>query len=593
MDRSYEYEDDYIPDDYEPEEERGYEYDPAEERGYEYINEYPQGVKCQDGLILPLWQGTDELSHGDRVGRGVLYFFILLYLFLGVAILLNKLMESMETITSLMKRVSLPDPESGKTQIIIAKIWNQTLANIFMVVGSSSPLILIAIIDVWGNGVYAGDIGPFTILGSSAFNLFVTIGVSAAAVPIVKGGKVTNIWSFVLIAFGSMAILLWVYLSVGFISYGAIETWEGVFTLILYIIIIICTVLVGKLPKDQTSNDEYKSNFQHYKLIMVKMGFDNPNIEEYELLKKVSECGACRKPNSWAFYVMQATNKIAGRCKQQNLETLKMEVAKTATVYDKKEETITLVMTPVSESDELKSKIDNILMGANNGGGMILSLWTQQFQYLVQAESFGGPTVINWIIHTVTFPWKVISSIIPPSAILGGYLTFIMTSFLILILSTLIVDINSSLGCFINCKESILAFVFISIGLNIPTLLSAKHAAMEEETADLPLFCLLAGNLSASSLGLGIPWLLCSIYWEAQGTQFIVPVGDLGFCLTNLFVFGLTTIIVLFVRRCCAGGELGGNKVCKIITFIVFLLFWLYSVIMFTAEAYGFIQPGF
>jgi len=462
-----------------------------------------------------------------------------------------------------------------------------------MVVGSSSPLIWVGITEVGGKLWHAGDIGPFTILGSFAFNLFVTIGVCASAVPFGKGGKIPNIWIFVMIAFGSLAILMWVLLTIGVISYGVIEIWELLVPFILYIIIIISTTLVGKLPKKQSDIAEYESNFQHYKLIMLKMGCDNQGMEEKELLKKVSECGACRKPNTWAFYVMQATNKIAGRCEKQNLETLKMEAAETSTVYEKKEETITLVTNSVSESDDLKSKVDTILMRANNGGIMSLSLWTQQFQNLFQAESFGGCRVINLIIHAVTFPWKSLSALIPPAPFLGGYLTFIITSIFILILSTLVGDVTSSLGCFIKCPDSILALFLISIGLNIPTLLAAKLAAVEEETADLPLLCLLVGNLSALCLGIVIPWLLCSIYWEVQGLQFVVPAGVLGNCLINLTFNGLTAVIILLGRRCCAGGELGGNKVCKIITTIVFFLFWIYTVLMITGEVFGFIEYGF
>ena len=150
------------------------------------------GINCDDGLLVPLWSGTREMSLYDMLARGIIYFLVLLYIFLGIAIYLNKLMESMETMTSLMKRVSVPDPETGKNQVIIVKIWNQTLANMFMVLGSFSPLIWIALLEVIGKGYYAGDIGPFTIMGSSAFNLFVAIGVSNSVVPKVQGRMIKN-----------------------------------------------------------------------------------------------------------------------------------------------------------------------------------------------------------------------------------------------------------------------------------------------------------------------------------------------------------------------------------------------------------------
>ena len=57
------------------------------------------GINCDDGLVVPLWPGTDDMSIGDRMGRGLLYAILMLYLFIGVAIVSDKFMESIETIT--------------------------------------------------------------------------------------------------------------------------------------------------------------------------------------------------------------------------------------------------------------------------------------------------------------------------------------------------------------------------------------------------------------------------------------------------------------------------------------------------------------
>ena len=141
------------------------------------------GVNCQDGFIIPLWYGLDNLSIGDRILRGVIYFCILLYLLLGVAIYMNKMMESMETMTSLMKKSSVPDPETDKSQEVIVKIWNQAAANMFMVLASSSPVICLCITDIFSKGFNIDYFGPFTIMGTSAFNLFVVVGIAISAVP--------------------------------------------------------------------------------------------------------------------------------------------------------------------------------------------------------------------------------------------------------------------------------------------------------------------------------------------------------------------------------------------------------------------------
>jgi solute carrier family 8 (sodium/calcium exchanger) len=164
---------------------------------------------------------------------------------------------------------------------------------------------------------------------------------------------------------------------------------------------------------------------------------------------------------------------------------------------------------------------------------------------------------------------------------------------LFFLLTSVLCDIAGQLGCFILCKDILTGFILLSIGLNIPNLVAAKIAAAEEESADLPLICLLAGNCFITSLGFGLSWLLGSIYWEAQGHSFNIPVGSLGFCITSFFFLGLIAFIVLYSRRRCSGGELGGNLGCKVFTTIVFFILWVILVVGISMEAYGYINSGF
>jgi solute carrier family 8 (sodium/calcium exchanger) len=52
-----------------------------------------------------------------------------------------------------------------------------------MALGSSAPEILLSCIEIVGRGFVAGDLGPGTIVGSAAFNLFCITGVCIFAVP--------------------------------------------------------------------------------------------------------------------------------------------------------------------------------------------------------------------------------------------------------------------------------------------------------------------------------------------------------------------------------------------------------------------------
>jgi solute carrier family 8 (sodium/calcium exchanger) len=96
--------------------------------------------------------------------RAVLYFIFLLYLFLGIAIITDKLMSSIETITSKKQKIRYPDPgEKDKYLIIEVRTWNDTIANLtLMALGSSSLEIFLPIIEIVCNRFEAGELGPGT-----------------------------------------------------------------------------------------------------------------------------------------------------------------------------------------------------------------------------------------------------------------------------------------------------------------------------------------------------------------------------------------------------------------------------------------------
>merc|ERR1719471_2076694 len=108
-----------------------------------------EGINCEDGLVVPLWPVGDGLAPGDRFGRGLLYATLMLYLFIGVAIVSDKFMESIEMITAQEKEMSITNPKTGKSQVVIVKVWNETVANLtLMALGSSAPEIMLSVIEI-------------------------------------------------------------------------------------------------------------------------------------------------------------------------------------------------------------------------------------------------------------------------------------------------------------------------------------------------------------------------------------------------------------------------------------------------------------
>ena len=62
---------------------------------------------CQPGIMLPIWQPIDNISWMDRAARAVVYLLALVYLFLGVSIIADRFMSSIEVITSSEREVTV------------------------------------------------------------------------------------------------------------------------------------------------------------------------------------------------------------------------------------------------------------------------------------------------------------------------------------------------------------------------------------------------------------------------------------------------------------------------------------------------------
>ena len=86
-------------------------------------------------------------------------------------------MAAIEVITSQERAVEIKKVTGQKTTILV-RVWNETVSNLtLMALGSSAPEILLSVIEIFGNNFEAGDLGPSTIVGSAAFNLYVIIAV--------------------------------------------------------------------------------------------------------------------------------------------------------------------------------------------------------------------------------------------------------------------------------------------------------------------------------------------------------------------------------------------------------------------------------
>merc|ERR1719278_476950 len=317
------------------------------------VEEESNGINCEDGLLIPIWPGHEQMAMGDRFGRGVLYIALMIYLFIGVAIASDKFMESIEMITAQEKEVSIKDPKSGKTQTVVVKVWNDTVANLtLMALGSSAPEIMLSVIEIMAKNFKAGDLGPGTIVGSAAFNLFMIIGLCMYVIPDDEIRKIKCLRVFFITATWSVFAYVWLYLILGAISYGKVETWEGILTFLFFPATVYTAYVadkrmffykyLDKKAKDRTGvvleagkggdiearakekfNEdledmdpalaEFERSRRAYIEAMKRIRLEDPNISLIDLETKAREEVMSKGPKSRAYYRAHATRKMAGK----------------------------------------------------------------------------------------------------------------------------------------------------------------------------------------------------------------------------------------------------------------------------------------
>ena len=106
--------------------------------------------------------------------------------------------------------------------------------------------------------------------------------------------------------------------------------------------------------------------------------------------------------------------------------------------------------------------------------------------------------------------------VVPPIGLWGGWLAFTFSLLTIAVMSALIGDLASIFGCLIGLNDMVTAITFVSIGTSLPDLFASRMAAIRDRNADSAI-----GNINGSNsvnvfLGLGLPWLVASIYQNAN-----------------------------------------------------------------------------
>lgn len=290
---------------------------------------HDDGANCQEGLMLPVWLPQDHLTWGDRLSRGSIYFMVMLYLFIGVSIVSDRFMAAIEVITSKEKEVKIRKA-NGETQIVVVRVWNETVANLtLMALGSSAPEILLSIIEIVAKNFNAGELGPGTIVGSAAYNLFVIIAVCVWVIPNGEVRKIKHLRVFFVTALWSIFAYIWLYLILAYFSPGRVDIWEGFLTFLFFPLTVLTAYIADKrLLLYKYISKEYRMN-KHGVVVQTEAetsiemnGTNDDNIKTIEDNGQLSD--EMRDFEEARREYISTLKELRKKYPQSNLETLEI-----------------------------------------------------------------------------------------------------------------------------------------------------------------------------------------------------------------------------------------------------------------------------
>jgi len=517
-----------------------------------------------NGLVFPFIDGEYAWPTGLRA---IVYGFGLVYFFLGVAIIADIFMAAIEKVTAKRsQRIS----QEGQRQT--SKVWNDTVATLtLMALGSSAPEIFLSVIDIVKKEFHFGALGPSTIVGSAAFNLFVIIAVCVVVIPPGEVRVIDNLPAFYITALFSLGAYVWMAFILTHSSPSRVDIWEALVTALLLPVLIGVSYKVdtgkadwilqkiGMIPKEEeeaTSTDGAAGGEQEAQSLL-KFSQDTWKVSgskdaaHIELV--VKRTGSCSEPVTVSYHTEEMSavpgfdyEEAEGQVEFAAGETeqkIKVEVLP-RTAWRKTCQLLVLLEEPegpagFDEEDDggeeaaIATVVLEALAGSTGPLGMLDSLlslrmlqagckdWKGQmvgvFYCNGSPEEQAEASRVDWAMHLFSFPWKLFFSMLPPTTFFGGWVSFYASLGGIAVITACVSDLAELFGCVLNVPDIVTAVTFVALGTSMPDLFASISAAKEDPSADASIVNVTGSNSVNVFLGLGVPWTIAAVYWKVKG----------------------------------------------------------------------------
>ncbi|XAR58429.1 hypothetical protein NMG60_11013814 [Bertholletia excelsa] len=493
--------------------------------------------KCGDHLVF---SGETALGNGFRA---VLYFLGLAYCFIGLSAITARFFQSMASVVKHSRTVVEINPSTNTEIIRHEKVWNFTIADISLLAfGTSFPQISLATIDAIRNigQVYAGGLGPGTLVGSAAFDLF---PIHAVCVVVPKAGelkKISDIGVWLVELLWSFWAYVWLYIILQVWTPNIITLWEALLTVLQYGLLLIHAYAQDK------------------RLPYVSFPFARG-----------------KRPEDWV-------PEEADSCRSEPVNNAYNEYSEMH-----------------QESEDGNSRIVDIFSihsqhAAESG---ILSIWKQQFVEAIMLESaesrkLNDKTYMRLarkLWKALLLPWKLLFAFVPPCRIAHGWIAFVCSLIFISGIAYVVTQLTDLISCVTGINPYVIAFTALASGTSWPDLVASKIAAERQITADSAIANITCSNSVNIYVGIGVPWLIDTAYnfIALREPLRIQNAKGLGFSLIIFFCTSIGCIAVIVFRRLTLGAELGGPKLWAWLTSVYLMLLWVIFVVLSSLKVSG------
>lgn len=265
---------------------------------------------------------------------------------------------------------------------------------------------------------------------------------------------------------------------------------------------------------------------------------------------------------------------------------------------DEEQQTCTIEIKAHQEHQEAIKNVSMKMMDKFQKSKVGYGNWQEQF---VAAVYVGGSkedqeeaSILDWVHHIFSLPFKLAFALVPPTDFLGGWLCFVVALIFIGVITAMVGDLASLFGCCLGMPGEITAITFVALGTSLPDTFASRSAAVQDPYADASITNITGSNSVNVFLGLGLPWTIASIYWQSSGpsaewrrkipanivkdwhpdAQYVLIADSLGFSVGVFTATAVTAIAALWIRRQLYQGELGGPFVPKVATTIFLTCLW-------------------